>query len=333
MLAFLTFDRDSAPALTSAMIAHPAIKRVNFTGSDGVGRSIAQQCGAHLKQCVLELGGSAPTVVFADADLRQAAKAIISGGMLHGGQVSFQFWEQFISVNLKVSWKLQVCMSTERVFVEVAAANVFFSELKSVATEWIKNSAGRAGPVPPLLNPASARRVVNLVARAISEGATDILATVGSDQSAGGHGGSTVAPSILVGVTPEMAITRSEIFGPGSSRSSNATRTSLNRLSSHHRWHLHDRGERNRSSRQLILLPHRLSVDAGPPAGDARRSTDPLRIRPSEWLDDPFRASVRSRWSRRKLGLRKIQRRERKSPPQALAVELDLHTPTRSLPI
>ncbi|KAK4702673.1 hypothetical protein P7C70_g3549, partial [Phenoliferia sp. Uapishka_3] len=207
VISYLTFDRDSAPPLTASMIAHPAIKRVNFTGSDFIGRKIAQQCGAELKQCVLELGGSAPTVVFADSDLRQAAKAIISGGMLHGGQI---------------------CMSTERVFVEDSAAQELFGELKSVAKTWLESPAGaqrgKVSVIPPLLTLDAAKRVTNLVVNAIHQGATDLLSAKPTNT-----GQLTVEPSILVNVESTMDISRREIFGPGLSSSPPDSRSVANR--------------------------------------------------------------------------------------------------------
>ena len=64
-----------APDVVDELIAHPAVRRVNFTGSTRVGRIVAEKCAEHLKRCLLELGGKAPQVVLADADLDEAAAA------------------------------------------------------------------------------------------------------------------------------------------------------------------------------------------------------------------------------------------------------------------
>src|SRR3989442_441403 len=82
--------------VVDALIAHPAVRRVNFTGSTRVGRIVAMKCAENLKRCVLELGGKAPQVVLADADLDAAADAASFGAFMNSGQI---------------------CMSTERVVV------------------------------------------------------------------------------------------------------------------------------------------------------------------------------------------------------------------------
>ncbi|KAF5390647.1 hypothetical protein D9757_002580 [Collybiopsis confluens] len=91
---FISTSREDAPHLTAQIIAHPL-----FTGSDRVGRAIAMEAAKHLKPCVLELGGKAPVVVLEDADINEAAKAIVSSALLHSGQI---------------------CMSTERVIAQRA---------------------------------------------------------------------------------------------------------------------------------------------------------------------------------------------------------------------
>jgi acyl-CoA reductase-like NAD-dependent aldehyde dehydrogenase len=83
-----------APEVVDELIAHPAVRRVNFTGSTKVGRIIAQKCAEHLKRCLLELGGKAPQVVLPDADLEAAADAASFGAFMNSGQI---------------------CMSTERI--------------------------------------------------------------------------------------------------------------------------------------------------------------------------------------------------------------------------
>jgi acyl-CoA reductase-like NAD-dependent aldehyde dehydrogenase len=83
-----------APDVVDELIAHPAVRRVNFTGSTRVGKIIAMKCAEHLKRCLLELGGKAPQVVLADADLEAAADAASFGAFMNSGQI---------------------CMSTERI--------------------------------------------------------------------------------------------------------------------------------------------------------------------------------------------------------------------------
>ena len=97
-----------APAVVEALIEHPAVRRVNFTGSTRVGRTIAEICARHLKPALLELGGKAPLVVLDDADIAQAVDAAIFGSFLNQGQI---------------------CMSTERIVVDEKIADDFVERL------------------------------------------------------------------------------------------------------------------------------------------------------------------------------------------------------------
>ena len=101
---YLTCAPEDAPALVESLIAHPAVRRVNFTGSTPVGRIIARTCGQYLKPAVLELGGKAPLLVLDDADIEQAAAGAVFGAFANAGQI---------------------CMSTERIIVDNAVAEAF----------------------------------------------------------------------------------------------------------------------------------------------------------------------------------------------------------------
>ena len=92
--------RDAADVVDE-LIVHPATRRINFTGSTRVGRIIAEKAGRNLKRVLLELGGKAPMIVLADADLERAAAAASFGSFFHQGQI---------------------CMSTERIVVDRSVA-------------------------------------------------------------------------------------------------------------------------------------------------------------------------------------------------------------------
>ncbi len=94
---FISNAPQDAPKIVAELIAHPAVKRVNFTGSSRVGKEIAKLCAEHLKPALLELGGKAPLVVLADADLDAAVDAAVFGAFMNQGQI---------------------CMSTERLIVD-----------------------------------------------------------------------------------------------------------------------------------------------------------------------------------------------------------------------
>src|SRR5216683_1100847 len=106
----------NAPAdageIVGALIDHPAVRRINFTGSTAVGRIIAKRAAEHLKPVLLELGGKAPLIVLDDADLDEAVKAAAFGAFMNQGQI---------------------CMSTERLIV-----------VEAVASEFVKRFAAKA---------------------------------------------------------------------------------------------------------------------------------------------------------------------------------------------
>ncbi|KIW63506.1 hypothetical protein PV04_08505 [Phialophora macrospora] len=101
--------RKDAPAVTEALIAHPAIRKVEFIGSASVGRAIGQLASKHLKPILMELGGKSPAIVLEDANLAEAAKKVAFGAFVHQGQI---------------------CFSTERIIVVKDVAEEFVQELK-----------------------------------------------------------------------------------------------------------------------------------------------------------------------------------------------------------
>lgn len=118
---YLTCAPKDAPALVESLIAHPAVRRVNFTGSTPVGRIIARTCGQYLKPAVLELGGKAPLLVLDDADLEQAAAGALFGSFANAGQI---------------------CMSTERIIVDESIADAFIALLSRRAANVARRADG-----------------------------------------------------------------------------------------------------------------------------------------------------------------------------------------------
>src|SRR5690606_5163809 len=110
---YLSHDAADAAEVVEAMIAHPGLRRVNFTGSTPVGREIAKMCGQHLKPVVLELGGKAPLVILDDADVDAAVSAAAFGAFANSGQI---------------------CMSTERIIVDEVIADDFVAKLSAKAS-------------------------------------------------------------------------------------------------------------------------------------------------------------------------------------------------------
>ena len=112
VLNVVTHAAEDAAEVVSALIAHPTVRRINFTGSTRVGRIVAEQAGRHLKPVLLELGGKAPLVVLDDADLDGAVNAAAFGAFLHQGQI---------------------CMSTERIIVDAKVADAFVERFAAKA--------------------------------------------------------------------------------------------------------------------------------------------------------------------------------------------------------
>ena len=180
----------NAPAdaadVVEALIAHPEVRRVNFTGSSHVGRIIAEKAGRHLKRVVLELGGKAPFVVLEDADLDAAAAAANFGAFMHQGQI---------------------CMSTERIVVDRRVADQFAEKLVARASSLkVGDPRDPSTQIGPLINAGALDRVSELVEDAVEKGAQVL--------TGGEADGLVYQPTVLRGVTPEMRIYREESFGP-----------------------------------------------------------------------------------------------------------------------
>lgn len=190
-ISFLPTSPDRAAQVTEHAVKHKRVLRVNFTGSDRVGRIIAGHAATCLKQCVFELGGKAPVIVRADADLDDAVDSIVYGALAYSGQV---------------------CMSTERAIVHRSvAAELRTRVLARIAAVRCGNHLDDAAvSVSGLFTPASARRVVDLVKEAVDGGA-ELLA---GDMEISGPCGTIVKPHVLSGVGRSARMYHEEVFGP-----------------------------------------------------------------------------------------------------------------------
>lgn len=139
-----------AASITEKLISHPAVKKVNFTGSTAVGSIISAMAGKHLKPIITELGGKASSIVLKDADLKKAAAGCAMGAFLHAGQV---------------------CMATERVIVHASIAEAFTEALKEATTQ--QYPSNKRGPV--FVSSAGANKTKSLVKSALTNGAQVVL--------------------------------------------------------------------------------------------------------------------------------------------------------------
>ncbi|MFZ0266088.1 MAG: aldehyde dehydrogenase [Caulobacter sp.] len=175
-----------APAIVGALIDHPAVRRVNFTGSTPVGKIIAKRCAEHLKPVLLELGGKAPLIVLDDADLDEAVKAAAFGAFMNQGQI---------------------CMSTERIIVVDAVADAFVEKFKAkVGTLAVGDPREGKTPLGAVVDLKTVAHVESLIADAIAAGAVAVN---------GGAANGVLMPATVVDkVTPQMKLFREESFGP-----------------------------------------------------------------------------------------------------------------------
>ncbi|WP_029871429.1 aldehyde dehydrogenase [Rhizobium leguminosarum] len=181
----ITNAPENAPEIVAALIAHPAVKRVNFTGSTKVGKIIAETCGRHLKPALLELGGKAPLVILDDADIDGAVNAAIFGAFMNQGQI---------------------CMSTERIIVDEAIADQFVAKLAARASQLPAGDPRGHVVLGSLISLDAAKKMDELIADATAKGAKLV--------AGGKRSGTVVEATLLDHVTPEMRVYSEESFGP-----------------------------------------------------------------------------------------------------------------------
>lgn len=177
---------EAASEIVDALIAHAAVRRVNFTGSTRIGRRVAESCARHLKPCLLELSGKAPLIILDDADLDEAVKAAAFGAFFNQGQI---------------------CMSTERIVVDRAVADGFIARFVA-KTRTLEAGDPRQGqfPLGSLISRDAAVRVKGLIDDALAKGA--VLAAGGEVK------GTILQPTVLDHVNSTMRIYHEESFGP-----------------------------------------------------------------------------------------------------------------------
>jgi acyl-CoA reductase-like NAD-dependent aldehyde dehydrogenase len=171
-----------------ALVKHPDIAKISFTGGTDTGKLIVRNAAATLKKVTMELGGKSPNVIFADADLGAASKAAVSAAFYNQGEL---------------------CTSGSRLLVERRVHDeVLDSVVAGTRALVTGDSLDPRTNVGPLVSAAHLERVAGYVEKGQAEGAERI--------AGGGHGGPGFfhEPTVFAGVRSEMAIAREEIFGP-----------------------------------------------------------------------------------------------------------------------
>jgi succinate-semialdehyde dehydrogenase/glutarate-semialdehyde dehydrogenase len=165
------------------------VRKLTFTGSTRVGKMLAADCAATMKRTTMELGGNAPFIVFADADLDAAVAGAVASKYRNAGQT---------------------CVCANRILVEDEIYDTFAERLASSAQAFkLGDGHDEAVTMGPLIHQGAAEKVVNLVDDALAEGA---LVRQGCGISDLGSG--YVEPGVLIDVTPQMRIAQEENFGP-----------------------------------------------------------------------------------------------------------------------
>jgi succinate-semialdehyde dehydrogenase/glutarate-semialdehyde dehydrogenase len=173
------------PALTDS----PLVRKLTFTGSTEVGRRLEQACSVTLKRTSMELGGNAPFIVFEDADLDAAVQGAVVSKYRNSGQT---------------------CVCTNRILVQDSIHDEFVSRLVAATAELkMGNGLDEGVQQGPLVNVGAVGDVEQLVQRSTEAGAHIALGGARSDL-----GPCYYQPTVLTGVTPDMAVFRNEIFGP-----------------------------------------------------------------------------------------------------------------------
>ncbi len=176
----------------AALVRHPLVRLVSFTGGVPGGRAVAQQAGACLKPVILELGGKSPQIVLDDADLELAARGIVAGIFPATGQS---------------------CIAGSRVLVNHDLHDELVARIITMTEKAVVGDPASPGThVGPIANKPHFDRVLSAIKAAASEGATCALG--GGMRHPEGCDGWFIEPTIFTGVTADMTVACEEIFGP-----------------------------------------------------------------------------------------------------------------------
>ncbi|MEQ3710296.1 MAG: NAD-dependent succinate-semialdehyde dehydrogenase [Tateyamaria sp.] len=168
---------------------NPIVRKLTFTGSTAVGRILLGQAADQVMKCSMELGGNAPFIVFDDADLDAAVEGAIMCKFRNNGQT---------------------CVCANRIYVQAGVYDAFAEKLKSRVSQMKVGDGLEAGvDLGPLINTAASAKVASHIKDATEKGGQIILGDASGDLD-----GNFFAPTIITGVTQDMAVATEETFGP-----------------------------------------------------------------------------------------------------------------------
>lgn len=178
----------NTPEIGAALTESPAVRKLTFTGSTGVGRMLMQGSAATIKKVSLELGGNASLLVFDDVDLDEAIAGVMMAKFRNTGQS---------------------CIAANRIFVQAGIHDAFVEKLADAIRGLTVGAGDQDAAIGPLIDAAAVAKVEAHVVDATAKGARLL---VGGGRHA--LGGSFFEPTLLIGVTPRMSVFTDETFGP-----------------------------------------------------------------------------------------------------------------------
>lgn len=179
----------SSRAIGGEMTGNPIVRKLTFTGSTEVGKTLIEQCAGTVKRTSMELGGNAPFIVFDDADLDAAVQGAIASKYRNAGQT---------------------CVCTNRILVQEGIHDAFAEKLAAEVRKFrLGDGADSDTTIGPLVNAQACIDVDALVQDAVAKGAQAVAGGKPSDL-----GECFYEPTVLANATPDMRLFKEEIFGP-----------------------------------------------------------------------------------------------------------------------
>ena len=187
VLSVVTGDTDDAPVIGGELTSSPLVRKLGFTGSTEVGKLLMRQCAGQVKKVSLELGGNAPFIVFDDADLDVAVSSALTCKFRNSGQT---------------------CISANRMLVQDGIYDAFLARFTDAVRDLkVADGFAEGVQVGPLIDAPAVDKVERHVADALEGGAELVV-------GGGRIEGWFYRPAVLTGVTPTMALSCEETFGP-----------------------------------------------------------------------------------------------------------------------
>ncbi|OPY96663.1 succinate-semialdehyde dehydrogenase (NADP(+)) [Bradyrhizobium sacchari] len=193
VINIVTASRERAAGVVDVWLADDRVRKISFTGSTPVGKHLARQSASTLKKVSLELGGNAPFIVFADADIDAAVEGLMAAKFRNGGQT---------------------CVCPNRVYVHELVHDAFVAKLAArVGALKVGPASDSTSQIGPMINERAVQKIERHVRDAVSQGARIVVGgerirKPDSPQAA------YFSPTVLVDATPSMACSCEETFGP-----------------------------------------------------------------------------------------------------------------------